>query len=253
MAPTSRPFFDFWRTRVAFIERLHPGENFYEANVLVWAVLDALAGHWARVLERQHETDRRRLGDFLARHGGGAFGRVSLPTLWALGDNLDPLVAGDEVRNRICRLRGRRTPDVLEERQARAVADDPTVGEVLAELSDILDVVVVRRGRKTSTVSDLVASARFGEIAYTQMRCAIVHEGRLGERAHSFDFGPESASTPTYLSGVLTVPPTMGFSPRFMANVIRSCIDGFESEVLGAGRDPVPPVRGCIELTLDDC
>lgn len=237
--------------RATFIDALSPQENFYEANVLVWASLDALGSLWARALHPHLEAQgrsRRRLGDFLARHGGDAFERVSLPALWARSDALDPAVATGVIRDRLRAYRGRRVPDVLEERQMRTVSEDPPTTAVLADLADI----AAHHVKRNTTVADLVLSARFGELASTEMRCAIVHEGRLGERAHAFDFGGASQIAPTYLSGVLGVPPTIGFSPRYMVSVLRSCIDGFERDATSAGVDPVPPVRGCIVLDLED-
>lgn len=241
------PFFDFWRSRVAFIEQLDPRENFYESNVLTWAVVDSLANHWARAFKRRPPTHRRRLGDFLERHGGVAFGRMSLPQFWMYADETDPSVVGPEVRDRIRSFRGRRSPDAIEERQARIADHEPTTAQVLTELADVVDVPVAK-GR---TIRDLVLASRFGEIAYETMRCAIVHEGRLADGAHAFDFGRESALGPTYLGGLFVVPPTIGFAPPFMTRVALACIDGFEREASTVGVDPTPPVRDIMDLDLD--
>jgi hypothetical protein len=258
MRSSSRPFFDFWRTRATFIDALDPMANFYEANVLTWAALDALAGLWDRCLNPHLSKGRRRMGDFLAQHGGEEFGRVSLPALWAWSELLDPTVA-PQICDRLRQLRGRRIPDVREQRQLRMLGDDPLAKEVLADLADVAGKTVKvkkdkrhgRHGGGKTTVKDLVFSARFGEIAYEEMRCAIVHEGRLGAGAHSFELGAQSDSQPTYLSGLFGVPPSIGFSPRYMVKVLRVSIDGFEAEANSEGRDPTPPPRSCIELNVD--
>jgi hypothetical protein len=243
MATTSRPFFNFWRTRASFIEKLDPNENFYEANVLTWAVLDALAGCWATRFhsDLKRGRDRRRMGDFLFRYGGNPFQRVSLPTLWALSD--DPkLTCASDVLQRLRGFGGRRKPSVIEEREARMLANDPLETEVLRDLANI-EGVIVKRG---DTVRDLVLRARFGEIAYEKMRCPIIHEGRLGQNAHGFKFGAESDDGPTYLSNVFAVPPSIGFAPSYMAKVIGTCTDGFEKEAEAANIDPVPKLDGCM-------
>ncbi len=187
------------------------------------------------------------MGDFLARHGGLPFQRISLPALWARADALDPAAVRAEVRNRLRRLGGRREPTFIEQRQLRRSSEDPPVLEVLRELADIA-AEKIKVKKSETTVQDFVLASRFGEIAYTEMRCSILHEGRLGDGAHSFDLGHDG---PAYLSGVLTVPPSIGFHPSYMANVLRTCIDGFEREVQETGVDPVPPLRGCIVLGLD--
>lgn len=123
---------------------------------------------------------------------------------------------------------------------------------VLTDLADVADVIVRGNGKRSLTVRDLVQEARFGEIAYKELRCAVIHEGRPGAGAHGFDFGASSAHGPTYLSALFQVPPTLAFSPTFMAGVIRRCVDAFEVEVNATGRDPVPPAHCCIPLDLDE-
>lgn len=249
MNEPSRPFFEFWRTRAAFIEGLDHHENFHEASVLVWAALDALGNLWARCLHPDlRKPDRRRLGELLARHGGDPFRRVSLPALWARADGLDPELTGRVVRARLRNFGARKEPTVLEQRQARMPTDDPFIEEVLLTLNDIVTEMLPKGG----TVRDLVLRCRFGEIAYTEMRCAILHEGRLGDGAHGFELGPESHDGPTYLSSVFGVPPAIGFSPQYMVKVLRECINGFEVQAKGAGVDPVPPLRGCTMLDPDE-
>lgn len=229
MSPPSQHFFDFWRARVDFVERLDPTNDFYEQNVLVWAMLDALAKSWASASRRPKVPERRCFGDFLEQFGGESFGRVCVPTLWTLGDQLGE-DADPGARERVRQYGGRRKPrGILEERQARLLTDDPPVVDVRTELADVLSRVV--RHRTQLRVEDLVLQARFGEIAYVQMRCPIIHEGRLGEGAHAFDFGRESHAGPTYLSSVFATPPCIGFAPSFMANTIRRCIDGYEAEM----------------------
>jgi hypothetical protein len=248
----TRGWFDWWRSRATFIEALEPKANFYEVNVLVWAAFDALAGHWARCLhaDLQDGTDRRRLGELLSRLGGAdnAFERVSLPALWAFGDGLDPARATPAVCDRLRQLRGRRVPTFIEERQARTLHDDPFAKDLLAEVADI----AAHKVRGRMTVRDIVLRARFGEIAYEEMRCAVIHEGQPGPRTHSFDLGTESDAGPTYLSGHFTAPPSLGFSSRYMVKVLRACLDGFEAEALSAKVDPSPTPRGSIVLRLDE-
>jgi hypothetical protein len=81
--------------------------------------------------------------------------------------------------------------------------------------------------------------SRYGAIAYKEMRSAYIHEGQIGKRAHSFDLC-ESAIRPTYLSGIYNTPPTIGFRVEFMLNVLKDCIDAFESNALELQEDPVP-------------
>lgn len=191
------------------------------------------------------------MGDFLAQHGGEPFERVSLPALWARADALDHGAVRADIGDRLRRFGGRREPTLIEQREARLLSADPLVKDVLEELASIAS-ERLRVRTNEMTVTDIVLASRFGEIAYTEMRCNILHQGRLGEGAHGFDFGTESDGGPTYQPGVFSVPPCIGFSPRYMVKVLRACIDGFELEAKEAGIDPVPPPRGCIVLDLDD-
>jgi hypothetical protein len=243
----SRPFFEFWRTRAAFIEKLDPHDDFYEANVLTWAALDAVGNLWGRCLHPDSNKPARRTGDFLALHGGDAFRRVSLPALWARADRLDQGSTKRDILERLRQFGGRRKPTFVEQRQFRMLTDDPLADDVLRDLAGVATHVLPKGG----TVSDLVLACRFGEIAYTEMRCALLHEGRLGEGAHGFELGAESHDGPTYLSGSFSVPPSIGFFPRYMVKVLRTCIDGFELEAKAAGANPVPSPRGSIVLDLD--
>jgi hypothetical protein len=246
-----RLFFDHWRARADFVERLDPHAQFFEANALIWTSLDALANLWARCSQRPRGTDRRRMGDFLATHGGDVFTRASLPALWARADALSPEFATPTIRDRLRLIGGRRAPSLMEERQLRTADEDPTAKQLLDELHEIADREVQRAGRRTWTVADLVLGARFGEIAYEELRCAIVHEGRLGEGAHGFELA-ESAEGPTYLSGVFSAPPTIGLATGFMVRVMRLCIDGFETEARMGGLNPVPAPHRCIQLAHND-
>jgi hypothetical protein len=145
----------------------------------------------------------------------------------------------------------RRNPTIIE-RRPRSVSDDPLASQLLVELSDIKTNVVRPKARpEDRSVEALVLDARLGEIAYTEMRCAIVHEGRLGAGGHGFDLGSESADAPTYLSDVFGVPPSIGFSPRYMVKIIHACIRGFDAEASAAHVDPVPKPHGPIDLDDD--
>lgn len=248
----TRRWFDWWRSRASFIESLDVETNFYEANALTWAALDALAGHWARCFQRDllKGSNRRRFGEFLSRLGGtdNAFRRVSLPALWAFADTLDPAVATSAVRERLRQVGGRREPTIIERQQARMLRDDPLADDILQEFATIQACKV--QGRMT--VRDVVLRARFGEVAYEEMRCAFIHEGQSGPRTHSFDMGTESDEGPTYLPGLFSVPPSIGFTTRYMAKVLRTCLDGFQAEALSADVNPSPNPRGSIVLSLDD-
>jgi hypothetical protein len=80
-----------------------------------------------------------------------------------------------------------------------------------------------------------------GEFAYTEYRCAWLHEGRSGAKTHSFNFDPKGrGERPNYLSAKFGTPPLLSFPPPFMATVLANCIDGFEREAEAAGIDPVP-------------
>ncbi|MFO0607584.1 MAG: hypothetical protein U0324_30755, partial [Polyangiales bacterium] len=79
-ARRTRTFFDYWRRRLSFIRSLTLPEHFHEANVLVWAAIDALGNLWARSVGKgsAHSGKRDIFDMFLARYGGDPFRRVSL-------------------------------------------------------------------------------------------------------------------------------------------------------------------------------
>ncbi len=78
-------FFDYWRQRHAFINDLDFSKHNHEANVLIWASIDALSNLWAKNIgKEQCDTKGKRLifGAFLAHYGGELFQIVSLPDMW---------------------------------------------------------------------------------------------------------------------------------------------------------------------------
>lgn len=81
--------------------------------------------------------------------------------------------------------------------------------------------------------------SRYGAITHKEMRSAYIHEGRSGDGSHGFQLS-ESLTKPTYISGIYTTSPAIGFGVKFMLQVLEECINAFEAEALTLQQDPVP-------------
>jgi hypothetical protein len=231
----TKNFFDYWRKRLDFIRKLSIPEDSHEANVLVWAAIDALANLWAKGLGKgSAPSGKREIFDaFLARYGGDPFQRVSLPDVWHRAEKgtIDSIPA--EVVRVLLTVRGRRMPIFVERRQLRSADNDPDLVSLVEE------VVAACPAVSRSAVENALRLSRYGSLAYKRMRNAYIHEGRSGKDTHSFRF-EESSAGPTYLSGVLGTPAVIGFAPEFMTATLARCIDEFEKDATANKVDPVP-------------
>lgn len=233
-------FFDYWKERHKFISNLNLDKYSHEANVLIWASLDALSSLWAENIgkERCPQTGKRLIFDaFLACYGGEIFQLISLPDVWSRIDQGHVQVGKVKMSNDVCDLLknigGRRTPSVLEERKTRSISDDWRMDKIITEILSAYP--------QTDRIQleEWLNLSRYGSIAYKQMRSAYIHEGRAGRNSHSFELHG-SEIQPTYLSWVYTTPPIIGFKVEFMLRLLGSCIHAFESDALILKKDPVP-------------
>ena len=233
-------FFDYWRERYSFISNLDFKKHGHEANVLIWASLDALSNLWAENIGQEQcpKTGKRIIFDaFLACYGGDLFQLVSLPDVWNRIDQGNVQVGQAKLPSDICNLLksigGRHTPSVLEERKTRSISDDWSLDKIVTEtLSNYPQTNLTQ-------LEEWLTFSRYGSIAYKQMRSAYIHEGRAGRNTHDFELHG-SEIQPTYLSWVYTTPPIIGFKVEFMLRVLGCCIHAFESDALTSGKDPVP-------------
>lgn len=236
-------FFKYWTQRYAFIHDLDFSKHNHEANVLLWASLDALSNLWAENIGKKQggNKGKRLIFDaFLARYGGELFQIVSLPDVWNRVDRGDVWVDRHKklkLPKDVCTFLGkigeRRTPTVIEERQVRQSSDDWSLETIIA--------AVLRNYPETNRpeLEEWLILSRYGAIAYKEMRSAYIHEGRLGKGTHGFNLY-KSEIRPTYLSGIYTTPPKIGFNIKFMLGVLECCINVFEADALALRQDPVP-------------
>jgi len=235
-------FFDYWRERHAFIHNLNFTKYSHEANVLLWAALDALSNLWAENIGKKQcgKTGKRIIfGAFLVRYGSDLFQLISLPDVWNRIDRGD--IYTDQRRTlklpeNVCTFLGkidRRTPTVKEERRTRSNSDDWSLGKIITEAMEKYPET------DRNKLEDWLTLSRYGAIAYTQMRSAYIHKGRSGESTHSFElYGFEIQ--PTYLSAIYHAPPVIGFKIEFMLRVLGCCIHAFEADALILKKDPAP-------------
>ncbi len=239
-------FFDYWRKRYLFINNLDFNNYSHEANVLIWASLDALSNLWAKNIGKEQcgKAGNRVVFDaFLARYGGDFFQLVSLPDVWHRIDEEDieldkkgKVKLSQDVCLFLKNIGGRLTsPNIkpLEERQIRSVSDDWRMDKIITEIQ------VKFPQTNCTDIKKWLALSRYGSIAYKQMRCAYIHEGRAGKNTHSFELHG-SGIQPTYCSWIYSTPPIIGFKVEFMLRVLECCIHAFESEALKLEKDPVP-------------
>jgi hypothetical protein len=252
-------FFDFWRSRVLFIENLDHQTNNYEANILIWSCLDALSNLWAK---RIGKSNCKKLGarlvfdEFLAYYYGDMFQKVSLPDIWHRIDqnqiylkkkNSDckcDIKLPDEAVRLLNNLQRSWAPIELEleSNKLRNISDDLDIKNILTKF-DHYD------SQEIDVIKEWLMFSRYGAIAYKEMRNSYIHEGRSGKGAHGFELH-ESELRPTYLSYVYTTPPKMGFSVQFMLKVLDECITSFEKDAMKLEQDPAPSKVRCINLNL---
>lgn len=238
-----KTFFNYWRQRHAFIRDLDLVRYNHEANVLLWAHIDALSNLWAENIgkEQCRKKGKRIIFDaFLARYGGELFQIVSLPDIWNRVDRGDvwvnkqkKLKLSEDVCKFLSAIGGRRTPTFTDEHQPRHSSDDWSMDAIIT--ATLVDYPETDR----TELEEWLTLSRYGAIAYKEMRSAYIHEGRSGKSTHGFELA-ESAKRPTYLSGIYTTPPTIGFTVEFMLCVLGCCIDAFEADALTLQKDPVP-------------
>jgi len=234
-------FFDYWRNRYKFIDNLDFEQHNHEANVLLWASLDALSNLWAKNIgKKQCGNKRSRLifDAFLARYGGDLFQIVSLPDVWnrvdALVNTLEPQKLSKDVYTFLSKIGDRREPTVEEKSIPREILADWRIDKIIT--------ATLKEYPKTNRdeLEEWLIMSRYGAIAYKEMRSPYIHEGRSGKGTHGFNLH-ESQKRPTYLSWIYTTPPTIGFSVEFMLGVLEFCINSFEANALELQQDPVPP------------
>ena len=234
-------FFDYWKERYQFICNLDLNKYNHEANVLLWASLDALSNLWADNIGNDQcgGSSKRIIFDaFLARYGGDLFQLVSLPDVWGRIDNKNFTVGKTELPNDIPPtlledIGGRHTPSILEERQTRSISDDWDTDKIVNE--------ILKNCPQTNRtqLEEWLTFSRYGSIAYKQMRSAYIHEGRSGKGTHDFELHGYQIQ-PTYRSSIYTTPPIIGFGVEFMLSVLKRCIYEFELDALTLKKDPVP-------------
>lgn len=233
-----RTFFIYWRKRYEFIRRLDSREHHHEANVLIWAALDALSNLWAKNIGKNTCTQKgKRLifNRFLSHYGGEPFQNVSLPDVWSRVDRgkTERVKLPKDAHNFLRCIGNRRPPTFLDERQLRQSTDDWDITKV-----SFVTLVISPQADRAVLESWLMQS-QYGAISYKTMRSSYIHEGQPAGSTHSFELSRSSIS-PTYLSGIYTTPPTMGFSVDFMSRTLKYCIDAFETDALALNEDPAP-------------
>jgi hypothetical protein len=236
-------FFSYWKQRCEFIRDLDFKKNNHEANVLLWASLDALSNLWAgNIGKKQCGNKGKRLifDAFLARYGGEIFQLVSLPDIWNRVDRRDIWVdrqkkekLPEDVCTFLSRIGDRRTPTLIDQNQLRHSSDDWSLDTIITAITR--DCPEANRAE----LEEWLTPSRYGALAYKKMRSAYIHEGRSSKDTHSFElFG--FRTRPTYQSGIYTTPPTIGFNVEFMLGVLEFSINAFEADVLALQQDPVP-------------
>jgi hypothetical protein len=237
-----RTFFDYWRQRHKFINNLDLSKHNHEANVLLWASIDALSNLWAKNIGKEQchnkgiKGSKRLIFDaFLAHYGGEIFQIVSLPDLWSRIDfNQTDLKLPEDVCVFLGKIGERQTQGLLDYPHHED-SDDLILNEIINKTLNDYPTTDRAQLEKSLTLS------RYGAIAYKEMRTAYIHEGRSGNDAHLYELNTPPTK-PIYYTGKHITPPTIGFSVRFMLHVLENCINAFEAEALTLQQDPVPSV-----------
>jgi hypothetical protein len=238
-------FFDYWRERYKFICDLDFEKHNHEANVLLWASLDALSNLWVKNIGRNHcshKVKRLIFDAFLAHYGGDLFQIVSLPDVWSRVDRETKLEKTkqklpEDLYILLHKIGERRIPepDIYDADlwRIRQISDDWRLDKIIT--------VALNDSPQTNCteLEQWLVLSRYGAIAYKEMRSTYIHEGRSGKGAHGFSLS-RSAISPTYSTGIYSTPPTIGFNVKFMLSVLESCINAFEKDALAMQQDPVP-------------
>ncbi len=214
-----KTFFNYWRERRDFICDLDFGKHNHEANVLLWAAFDALSNLWAGDIGKEccSSKGKRLVFDaFLECYGGELFQIVSLPDVWNRVDRGDILVdrkknlkLDKDVCTFLSKIGDRQTPTFKNKHEFRHSSDDWNIETVItATLGGC-------PGTNRTEIEEWLILSRYGAIAYKEMRSAYIHGGQPGKGAHGFELS-ESATRPTYGSGMYTTPPSIGFKIEFM-------------------------------------
>ena len=234
-------FFQYWQHRLTFIQGLD-NQHRHEANVLIYAALDALSNLWSQHIgkvECAAIKKRKRLifDAFLSRYGGDTFQVVSLPDVWNRIDRGDIFLGqkslSTDVVNILGKIGNRQEPTFTNKRRLRQSSEDWSLDRVTTA------VLAECPTANQPLLEDWLTLSKYGAIAYKEMRSAYIHEGRSGKGSHGYKLS-NSAILPTYQSGIYTTPPAIGFSIEFMTKVLEDCINGFESTALALQQDPVP-------------
>jgi hypothetical protein len=254
-------FFQYWRQRYEFIHDLDIKKNNHEANVLLWASFDALSNLWEQNIGKKQcrgKKGKRLIFDsFLAHYGGEIFQIVSLADIWNRVDRENiskpsqkTKKLSKDVYDFLSKIGDRPIPTLIEEHRLPRSSDDWSLEDIekhqLRHSSDdwSLDAIITATLRacpvtNRTELEEWLIFSRYGAIAYKEMRSAYIHEGRSGKGAHGFELH-ESATRPTYRSGVYVTPPKIGFKAEFMLGILVLCIDAFEADALTLQQDPVP-------------
>lgn len=247
-------FFNCWRNRALFIRNLDHQINNYEANILIWSCLDALSNFWAKEIGKDKcknfsESKRQIFDEFLSYYYPDVFNQVSLPHIWHrtdIDEDEEKIFLGvkkisfklpDDVAVFLQNLHKKNQSTELEigSRKHRNISDDLPIDIVLGELKFKCNT----KKEELAKIRRWLKFSRYGAIAYQQMRSFYIHEGQAGKETHGFELY-ESELRPTYLSYVYTTPPKMGFSVKFMLEVLSKCIASFEKEAIELQQDPAP-------------
>ncbi len=230
-------FFNYWRIRCTFIRNLDLKKHNHEANILLWAHFDALSSLWAQnIAKKEYAKKGKRIifDAFLARYGGELFQIVSLPDVWNRIDNQkNKQKLPEDVCTFLSKIGERQTPTRINQYQLRQISADWNLKTIITE--------TLKQYPETNRneLEEWLTLSRYGAIAYKEMRSAYIHEGRAGKGTHGFKLY-ESEKRPTYLSGIYSTPPTIGFQVEFMLGVLENCINAFEANALELQQDPAP-------------
>ncbi len=235
-------FFSFWRQRLSFITSLDVKQSYYEANVLIWASLDALSNAWWKSsIKKQcwmfHDAKKcLQFNYFLEEYGGEYFKYLSLPDIWLRvdeGRDKDTKSLNPETLAFLKKVGERKDPTPITKYLIRQVSDDTSIQSIYKQIVENLP------DAESSKLQKWLSYSQYGSIAYKELRCSYIHEGQPGKNSHSFPlYGYEFR--PTYLYGKYDTPAIMSFSPKFMMTVLSEAIDKFEANSLEQEVDPIP-------------
>lgn len=187
MRTTKQDFFDFFRQRLANlrqIEDLKPSVNIRtestfnpELNVLLSVFLDALAKYWAIYRNDSYPHAETRLGEFLAHHGGAAWGQCSYVYVMRRAK------AEATAASRGHRPKPEELPDpVRQEKQLNEILHKklPTLVWTPADITWCHDLSFESLSKDAETLAANVPAewlrrSRYGEIIYRHYRSGWIH------------------------------------------------------------------------------